>query len=423
MALSKDAEWSFSMRIGIIGAGLAGLVAGYDLSRDHDVVIFEKTDEPGGLLSSYRRENYTIERYYHHFFSGDSAFMDLVGALGLSTEIVWLSGSTGSYIQGAIHPLTSPMEIFRYPHLGFIDKARLGLFTRRASTIPMSDLDDITARSYIINELGESIYLSFFEPLLRSKFGLNADKVSAAWLISRVAIRSDRGISGERLGYMQGGFAVFIDRLVEAARKQGCRILTDTPVTGVTQTTGPSGQIWEMNGEQFDILIGTASPKILSNLGIPGIPEIPYQGAACMTLALSRNVTNGIYWLNIIDSAPFGAVVSHTNFAPVEWYGENIIYLASYFTGEPDPDIREKMLTDFCKKFSVEADEILWSHMAIDREAGPLYLTGYKKYLTEPDVPGLYLAGMFSRENYPERSIEGSVRAARRTVEGIRSRE
>jgi protoporphyrinogen oxidase len=422
-ALTKEDDGSFSMRIGIIGGGLTGLVTGYDLSKQHDVVIFEQESEPGGLLSSYRNERYTIERYYHHFFSGDMTLLRLLHDLGLADEIVWLSGSTGSYIKGAIHPLTSPSEILRYPYLGMIDKIRLGLFTLHASKMDIASLDDITARNYIIRELGEPVYTSFFEPLLKSKFGQNADLVSAAWIVSRVAIRSDRGLTGERLGYLKGGFSTLVDRLLEISGKRGCRILTRTPVTRVHYQPGSGGPQWMINGEPFDLLIGTASPRVLAALGIPGIPAIPYQGAACMTLALTRDVTKGIYWLNIIDPAPFGAIVSHTNFAPVQWYGEHIVYLASYFTEEPESDIRKKMLSDFCNKFSVQPEEILWTRMAIDRQAGPLYLTGYKKYLTEPKVPGLFLTGMFSPENYPERSMEGSVRAARRTVEGIRSRE
>lgn len=407
------------MRIGIIGGGLAGLVAGYDLSGHHEVVIFEQDTEPGGLLSSYRNEGYTIERYYHHFFSGDAACMNLICELGLADEVVWLSGSTGSFIDGAVHPLTSPMEILRYPYLRMTDKIRLGLFTRRASKIDMASLDEITARDFVIRELGEPVYTSFFEPLLKSKFGQNADLVSAAWLISRVAIRSDRGLAGERLGYMRGGFSVLIDSLLKNAEDRGCRVRLGTPVTLVDYKPESDGQRWEINGEPFDLLIGTASPHVLSALGIPGVPDIPYQGAACMTLALPRDVTKGIYWLNIIDPAPFGAVVSHTNFAPKKWYGEHIVYLASYFTGEPESDIREKMLSDFCNKFSVHPDEILWTRMAIDTQAGPLYLTGYKKYLNEPVIPGLFLAGMFSPENYPERSIEGSIKAAGRVVQSI----
>lgn len=411
------------MRIGIIGGGLAGLVAGYSLADAHDVVIFEQERELGGLLSSYRNERYSIERFYHHFFSGDTALMTLLDELGLTSEIIWLSGSTGSFTDGAIHPMTTPFEILRYPYLSLIDKAKLALFTKQASRMDMAPLDDITAHDFIISKLGEKIYHSFFEPLLKSKFGENADLVSAAWLISRVAIRSDRGVAGERLGYIKGGFSVLIDRLSGAARDKGCAIRTEVPATSLVLVNVSSGSGWEINGEFFDMVIGTISPRRLQELGVPGISSIPYQGAACLTLALSRDVTEGIYWLNITDPAPYGAVVSHTNFAPFEWYGEHLVYLASYFSGDPDPSIQEKMLSDFCTKFSVDLKEIHWKKIAIDRDAGPLYLTGYRDHLTNPAIPGLYLAGMFSTENYPERSIEGSVKAARRVVEDIRNCE
>ena len=43
------------MRIGIVGAGFTGLAAGLDLSRaGHDVVIFEKEKEVGGLARNFK---------------------------------------------------------------------------------------------------------------------------------------------------------------------------------------------------------------------------------------------------------------------------------------------------------------------------------------------------------------------------------
>ena len=53
-----------------------------------------------------------------------------------------------------------------------------------------------------------------------------------------------------------------------------------------------------------------------------------------MTLAIEREVTEGIYWLNMKDAAPYGAVVTHTNFIPFSRYGEHIVYLASYFSAK-----------------------------------------------------------------------------------------
>ncbi len=43
------------MRIAIIGAGFTGLSAAYDLIKQkHEVVIFEKDTNPGGLAIGYK---------------------------------------------------------------------------------------------------------------------------------------------------------------------------------------------------------------------------------------------------------------------------------------------------------------------------------------------------------------------------------
>ena len=141
------------------------------------------------------------------------------------------------------------------------------------------------------------------------------------------------------------------------------------------------------------------------------MPPVPYQGAACVTLAIDRDVTRGIYWLNMKDAAPYGAVVSHTNFIPVERYGERLVYLASYFSGTVPAHIDKTMIDDFCTRFSLARNEIRWHRVAVDPWAGPVYTTGYKSLIPAYENQGLFMAGMFSKTNYPERSMEGSIRA------------
>jgi protoporphyrinogen oxidase len=130
-----------------------------------------------------------------------------------------------------------------------------------------------------------------------------------------------------------------------------------------------------------------------------------------MTLALDRDVTNGIYWLNMKDEAPYGAVVSHTNFIPRDEYGENLVYLGSYFTQTIRPGLDRLMLDDFRRRFSVPDNAVHWSRLAIDQFAGPVYTTGFRDLIVGYREKGLFMAGMFSRPNYPERSMEGSVAA------------
>ncbi len=395
------------MKIGIIGGGLTGLVAAHALSGEYDVEIFEKMPFLGGCLSSYPINDYWIERYYHHCFSTDTHLFSLIGELGLSEKLEWKNGTTGYYAHEKIYALNTPLEILLYPELSILDKARLGYLTLTAKNAEITALDTIPADRYIIEHLGQNIYTSFFEPLLKSKFGEQRNKVSAAWLMSRIAIRSNRGVSGEHLGYLNGGFHHLIDALEQSVERNGGKIRKQQPVSSIIH----ENNCWTINGSRYDAVISTIPPQELARAGGPIMQPIPYQGAACMTLGMDREVTRGIYWLNMKDAAPYGAVVTHTNFIEHERYGEHIVYLASYFSGTVPAQLDRRMLDDFCNRFSVAPSEIHWHKMAIDPLAGPVYTTGYRSLIPTYEQKGLYLAGMFSQPNYPERSMEGSIRA------------
>ena len=321
------------MKCCIVGGGLTGLVAALSLSAGHEVVLYERRPVLGGCLSSIDRGTYSIESFYHHCFEGDRHLFALLDRLGLRDELEWLTGTTGYHVNGRSYPLSTLPEIVAYPHLSVLDKARLGWLMLRAGKLDRTALDDVTAKEFILDHLGRSAYASFFEPLLRSKFGPMQDRVSAAWLLSRIAIRSNRSSGGERLGYLRHGYASLIDGLREAIEAQGCTVATGTPVEAMER----DGQAWTVLGERFDTVVSTIPPQVLAPMAGLSLAPIPYQGAACMTLALDREVTNGIYWLNMKDPAPYGAVVAHTNFVPVERYGEHLIYLASYFAGSSRP--------------------------------------------------------------------------------------
>jgi protoporphyrinogen oxidase len=398
------------MKVCVIGSGLTGLVAAYHLSDTADVEILERSPESGGCLSSYSLSpEITIEKFYHHCFSGDKNLFQLLADLGIADRLEWLKGSTGYYVDGAIHPLTTPFEILRYPHLTLTDKIRLGLLVMGSRRIDAETLDDLPARDFVIRRCGEHAYASFFEPLLRSKFGDMHDQVSAAWLMSRISIRSDRGVEGERLGYPKGGFALLVDRLEARLQSRGCAVQHETAATALERTAGG----WRVNGTPYDAVISTVAPAALQAMGGPELPSIPYQGAACMTLGLEREVTDGIYWVNMKGDAPYGAVIGHTNFVADGRYGEHIVYLASYYRGSPPDNLEARMLTDFRTRFGVGNTDIHWHRLAVEDAAGPVYTTGYRHLIQPYRKNGLYLAGMFSAPNYPERSMEGAVVAGR----------
>jgi len=429
-------------KIIIIGGGLAGLAAAYRLSDEHQVTLVEKDDALGGMAQSYHidehtdghidnhTDDYYIEKYYHHFFSSDIELMGLIDELGLAGRLQWVKGTTGYYWSGRAYPMNTPLEILKFPPMSLLDIFRLGLLVFRAKLVrDVRSYDDMTAGEWILKIAGSGVYNNFFQPLLNSKFGSNADRVSAAWLLGRVKIRSNRGAEGERLGYIRGGFHHLIAALADSIRERGGRIITGNGAKEILMEDGRVSAVRLEEGSlSCDTVISTVPPVALASLVEPGIPgfdptAIHYQGTCCALLGMAKPLmTDGTYWLNIKADVPFGALIEHTNFMPPSDYaGEHLLYIASYFQDHDDPLYTRseeeviEMFLDGVEKLYPEFDRsvVLWWELGRDALTAPVYETGYAERILpyKTGVDGLYLAGMFSEANYPERSMNGSVRA------------
>ena len=66
------------MKVGIIGAGAAGLTAAYELGKfGHQVTVYERSPFIGGQASTFELNGARLERGYHHLFTGDNYILDL----------------------------------------------------------------------------------------------------------------------------------------------------------------------------------------------------------------------------------------------------------------------------------------------------------------------------------------------------------
>ena len=218
----------------IVGGGVAGLATALNLvSKGYKTLVLEKESDIGGLLSSYKFDNFTIEKYYHHIFIHAQALLELIDRLGLSKEIEWRKGSIGYWVKGEIFKLDTPLEIMRYSRLRLIDKIRLAHFVLKIKSIKdYSFLDSISVETWVKDNCGKDVYNNFFEPLLKAKFGSSFKEISAAWLYGRIKMRSGRGVGGEKLGYLKEGFSSFINAL-EKKIKNGGEILTNARVSQI----------------------------------------------------------------------------------------------------------------------------------------------------------------------------------------------
>src|SRR5512136_2130634 len=121
--------------IAIIGAGAAGLAAAYDLTRAGlAVTIFEAAPEVGGLAAGFKAPHWdwTLEKFYHHWFASDGAILGLIKELGWSDQVLFPRPLTVAYVNGRFQPLDSPLmalKFFLSNNFSLIDMARFGFAT------------------------------------------------------------------------------------------------------------------------------------------------------------------------------------------------------------------------------------------------------------------------------------------------------
>jgi len=403
------------VKIAVVGAGLAGLSAAIALKEYANVVVFEK-ESVGGLASSYCR-GYCIEKFYHHCFRGDAALLEMIRKLGLSSKLIWKVAKIGYAIGGKIYPLNTPFEILRYPHMSLADKARLAIFTIRSRKRDYTKADNVGVVDGIRNELGERLLNNFFMPLLKAKFGESYSEVSYAWLLARVSIRSNRKYSGEELGYLRHGFHQLVERMRE-------RVEIRSKAAKIEKSAG-----WVVNGERFDAVVYTAPLPLLDEKirRAAGIPDVKYQSSVCALIGAKESVTEDLYWTNV-DSCIFGAIIEHTHFMPFEDYGEHLIYLASYSSpsgwlfNAGSNELKRLYLKDVAR-FGLKGKDVNWIEIFKARYSGPIYEKGYLNKITpyKTALKGFYIAGMTSKPNYPERSMNGSIKAGMEVAEVIKS--
>ncbi len=96
------------MKIGIIGAGISGLTAGRELVRaGHDVVVFEKSNAPGGRIATRRSNTPTVYTFDHGspYLSGSSSeFSVFINELKENGIVREWTDSVSYYKDGKILP-------------------------------------------------------------------------------------------------------------------------------------------------------------------------------------------------------------------------------------------------------------------------------------------------------------------------------
>lgn len=396
------------MNIAIIGGGLTGLTAAYELTkRGHRITLFEKEAYLGGLAYGFRKKNWNwhIEGAYHHLFTNDDAIIALLRELNV--PFVTKRPITASLWNDHMYQLDSPASLIKFPGLSFIDKIRTAIVLGILKLTPFwQPLERITTEHLLISIGGKQAFKTIWELLLYGKFGDFAPKVAASWFWARIKKRTPSLI------YIRGGFHTLINALARSIQQHGGEIKL-----GNTLKEIPGG---------FDRILLTVPSPIAQKL-IPklSVPIVPHLFAQTLILETDTPILKDVYWLNVTDqSFPFLAAVAHTNFMDSKNYGNHhLTYFGNYLPqGHPYLAMsKEQLLKKFLpyiKRLSTFNFRLLDSYMFIAPFAQPVHELHYSKKIPpiKTSVPNVYLANMdyiFPWDRGTNYAVELGIRAAK----------
>lgn len=202
----------------IIGAGPAGLTAGYELlkkSKDYHVTILEESNIVGGISKTVKYKDYCMDIGGHRFFSKNEevmnfwkSIMPIEGNLpfdykktGRKTEIVSDGPDPNKennvmLVRNRVSRIYYSNNFFDYPisfkwetikNMGFI-KTIISGFSYIKSRLFKKKNDSL--ENFYINRFGKKLYSMFFEHYTEKLWGRHPSDISADWGSQRV-----RGLS------------------------------------------------------------------------------------------------------------------------------------------------------------------------------------------------------------------------------------
>ena len=321
----------------IIGGGPAGLTTALELLQRTDIkpIVYEGSDNVGGIARTFVHEGNRIDIGGHRFFSKSDRVMDwwsrilpLQGredgqdgqiSLGYQNKSRWLDmpadGPDPDQVDDVMlvrarksrilwggklfdYPLSLNLETLR--KLGLGATILIGFSFLRSQILPIRPENSL--QDFFINRFGRRLYNTFFKDYTEKVWGVPCAQISAEWGAQRVKGLSLLGIVSHALGavfrrrgnlaqkdvetslieqflYPKHGPGQMWERVTEMIRERGGEVHTNSRVTGLQHEDGQVIGATMMNGTgapravQGDFYFSTTDVRQLMGAMEPPAPN------------------------------------------------------------------------------------------------------------------------------------------------------
>jgi protoporphyrinogen oxidase len=182
-APERGAEITRERPVVVIGAGPAGLTAGYLLAKQgKPVIVLESTDQVGGIARTEVRDGYRFDLGGHRFFTKVKEVDDLWHEI-MKEEFLKRPRQSRIYWRRKFleYPLQG-MDVIR--KLGPVELTRCLLSYLWAVIKPKGREDSF--EQWVSNRFGKRLYGHFFKAYSEKVWGVSATEIRAEWAAQRI---------------------------------------------------------------------------------------------------------------------------------------------------------------------------------------------------------------------------------------------
>ncbi len=188
----------------IVGAGIAGLAAGFELLRQgyENFRLLEAADRPGGVISTGQLAGMAIEEGPDSFLTEKPAALQLCRELGLGEQLVCSNDAARRTWIWRKHRLRAlpegwqmlaparPLALWRSDLLSWSAKARIA---REFFTLSRAPASETSVGALVRARLGAEVLEVVVAPLLSGVYGGDADELSLDAVLPRLAQMARQG--------------------------------------------------------------------------------------------------------------------------------------------------------------------------------------------------------------------------------------
>ncbi len=418
-------------KVAIIGAGITGLTAAYELKeKGIDCTVFESSDRVGGCIKTVREDGFLVECGPNSILDTHPNLGQLITRLGLEgNKLPAKPAGNNRFIVRNGEPITLPTSPLAFlKSNAFSAKAKLRLL--KEPFIKSKSSESECLADFVVRRLGQEFLDYAINPFVSGVYAGDPAKLSTCHAFPKLyALEQEYGslikgaIKGAkeqkkraataskdaRMFTFDDGMDVLPNKLAE---KLGSSIRLKTPVTGLQFIEDNK---WLVNGEEFsDILLAIPAhsiPQLEAPFDASSFEEIYYPPVTSLSLGFGINQFThplngfGVLIPKLEKRFSLGALFPSSIFA--ERAPPGMALLTVFIGGSQSPEralmneeeIILKVLDDLCELLGLDGEPD-FKHMSVWPKAIPQYVVGYEKYLNtmkqiESDFKGIHFAGHY----------------------------